>query len=78
MGDITNRASYKSVKLYHILHADLSQANEIFGRDQNKQCTAICAIAIATAEVLDPILWEKNTMTQIILRGNQYYVVSDK
>ena len=75
MRDINVHASYKSVKLYHILHAELNQANQIFGVAQNRQCTAICTIAIATADVLDPILWNKSTITQIIFRGNQYYIV---
>lgn len=77
MNDIEVEVGFKiTSKQYYILHAGMNQRARIFGDSANRQCTAMCAIAIATASVLDPYRWKVNTINQVMLHGNQYYNVN--
>jgi hypothetical protein len=75
MSDVQAQVGYKAVKKFYILHADISQSDRIFHSAANKQCTAMCAVAIASANILDPQYWNRSIITQIVLRGNEYYIV---
>lgn len=75
MGDINAQYGYVCVhaKGYNILHASYSQDSPLFGLAANNQCHAMCAVAIATAFVLDPAVWRKSTLDKILIKGNSYY-----
>lgn len=75
MSSIQAQAGYKASKNYEILHGEISQSDAIFNLSANKQCTAMCAVAIASAQLQDPSQWNKTTITQIVLRGNLLYNV---
>jgi len=76
MGSIQANIGYKVSRKFEILPADISQRSLIFNNSANKQCTAMCAVAIAFSLLCDPFEWNKAILTQIILRGNLFYNVS--
>ena len=77
MSSIQAQIGYKVVRKFEILHAEISQKSLIFNNSSNKQCTPMCAVAIANSFLCQPCDWNKTTLTQIILRGNLFSTESN-
>lgn len=74
---IKDHPLYRSKDTVKVIKTKFHQSNvEIFGDNSGKQCTAMCASAIAATQVLAPNQWTTETLNQILIRGNSLYTVS--
>jgi hypothetical protein len=63
----------------YVYRGNFHQGTELPGRNleiMGKQCTAICAVAIAMAKILPPDAWTSEVMDKIMNIGDELYVRS--